>query len=67
LIPTGTISEGLYDVIRVVTGAFPFRPSLDALSAGLSDAGDLPLNLAHLALLTLAYFAVARVALRRFA
>jgi len=67
LIPTGTISEGLYDVIRVVTGAFPFRPSLDALSAGLSDAGDLPLNLAHLALLTLAYFAIARVALRRFA
>jgi len=67
LIPTGTISEGLYDVIRVVTGAFPFRPALDALSAGLSDAGDLPLNLAHLALLTLAYFAVARVALRRFA
>ena len=67
LVPTGTVSETLYDWIRVVTGAFPFRPALDALSAGLSDAGDLGINLLHLALLTLAYFAIARVALRRFA
>jgi hypothetical protein len=67
LIPTGTVSESLYDVIRVVTGAFPFRPALDALSAALSDVGDLPVNLLHLALLTLAYFAIARVSLRRFA
>jgi ABC-2 type transport system permease protein len=67
LVPTGTVSETLYDWIRVLTGAFPFRPALDALSAGLSDAGDLGINLLHLALLTLAYFAIARVALRRFA
>jgi ABC-2 type transport system permease protein len=67
LVPSGTVSETVYDGIRVVTGAFPFRPALDALSAGLSDAGDLGINLLHLALLTLAYFAIARVALRRFA
>jgi ABC-2 type transport system permease protein len=67
LVPSGTVSEGVYDAIRIVTGAFPFRPALDALSAGLSPAGDLPLNLLHLALLTAAYFAIARAALRRFA
>ncbi len=67
LVPTGTVSETVYDLIRIVTGAFPFRPALDALSAGLSDTGDLTINLLHLALLALAYFAIARVALRRFA
>jgi ABC-type multidrug transport system permease subunit len=67
LVPSGTVSETVYDWIRIVTGAFPFRPALDALSAGLSGAGDLPINLLHLALLCMAYFAIARVALRRFA
>jgi ABC-2 type transport system permease protein len=67
LVPSGTVSEGVYDAIRVVTGAFPFRPGLDALSAGLSPSGDLGLNLLHLALLAAAYFSVARLALRRFA
>ena len=67
LVPTGTVSETLYDVLRVITGAFPFRPALDALTAGLSGNGELGLNLLHLALLTAAYFALARVAIRRFA
>jgi ABC-2 type transport system permease protein len=67
LVPSGTVSESLYDAIRLVTGLFPFRPGLDALSAALSPSGDLLLNLLHLALLTAAYFAVARLALRRFA
>jgi hypothetical protein len=67
LIPSGTIGQGIYDAIRVFTGAFPFRPALDALAAALSGAGDLWINLLHLALLTVAYFAVARAALRRFA
>ncbi|MDP9189555.1 MAG: ABC transporter permease, partial [Actinomycetota bacterium] len=67
LIPTGAIGEGLYDAIRILTGAFPFRPGLDALTAGLSDAGELGVNLAHLAALTVAYFLVARVGMRRFA
>jgi ABC-2 type transport system permease protein len=67
LIPSGTIGQGIFDVIRVVTGAFPFRPALDALSAALSSSGDLGINLLHLALLTAAYFAIARAAMRRFA
>jgi ABC-2 family transporter protein len=67
LVPSGTVSESVFDLIRIVTGAFPFRPALDALSAALSPSGDLPLNLLHLALLTAAYLAIARLALRRFA
>jgi hypothetical protein len=67
LVPSGTVSETLFDVIRVVTGAFPFRPALDALASGLAPAGELGLNLLHLALLTAGYFAVALAALRRFA
>jgi ABC-2 type transport system permease protein len=67
LVPSGAVSETLFDVIRVVTGAFPFRPALDALQAGLSSGPDLGPPLLHLALLTGAYLALARVALRRFA
>jgi ABC-type multidrug transport system permease subunit len=67
LVPSGTVSETVYDGIRLVTGAFPFRPALDALSAGLSASGDLVINLVHLALLTAAYFVIARLTLRRFA
>jgi hypothetical protein len=67
LIPSGTIGEGLYDVIRVVAGAFPFRPALDALSGALAESGpDLGLPFLHLALLTVGYMAIARIALRRF-
>ena len=65
LVPSGTVSETLYDVIRLITGAFPFRPALDALSAALSSTGDLALNLLHLGILVIAYFALARLALRR--
>ena len=67
LVPSGAVSETLFDLIRIVTGAFPFRPALDALQAGLSSGPDLGPPLLHLALLTAAYFALARVALRRFA
>ena len=67
LVPSGAVSETLYDVIRVVTGAFPFRPALDALQAGLSSGPDLGAPLLHLALLTAGYLLLARLALRRFA
>jgi len=65
LIPPGAVAEGLYDLIRVVSGAFPFRPSLQALDAAISG-GDLLIPLAHLAALTLAFGALARISLRRF-
>jgi hypothetical protein len=68
LVPSGTVGRGLLDVIHVIAGAFPFRPALDALSGALAPSGpDLGLPLLHLALLTLGYLMLARLALRRFA
>ncbi len=68
LVPSGTVSKTLLDVIHVIAGAFPFRPALDALSGSLSASGpDLGLPLLHLALLTAGYLVLARMALRRFA
>jgi hypothetical protein len=68
LVPSGTVSETLLDVIHVIAGAFPFRPALDALSGALAESGpDLGLPFLHLALLTLGYLVLARLALRRFA
>jgi ABC-2 type transport system permease protein len=66
LVPSGAVSAGLYDVIQVISGAFPFAPTLDAMDAALNDAGDIWLPLLHLALLALAFGAISRVALRRF-
>jgi ABC-type multidrug transport system permease subunit len=68
LVPSGTVGEGLLDVIHVIAGAFPFRPALDALAGALAASGpDLGLPLLHLALLTLGYLVLARLALYRFA
>jgi ABC-type multidrug transport system permease subunit len=68
LVPSGTVSKGLLDVIHVIAGVFPFRPAVDALSGALSESGpDLGLPLLHLALLTVGYLVLARLALRRFA
>ena len=66
LIPSGAVSEGLYNVIKVVSGVFPFRPALDALDAAISG-GTLLTPLLHLAALTLAFGVIARLSLRRFA
>jgi ABC-2 family transporter protein len=68
LVPSGTVGEGLLDLIHVIAGAFPFRPALDALQGALSASGpDLGLPLLHLALLTGGYLVLARLALHRFA
>jgi ABC-type multidrug transport system permease subunit len=66
LVPSGAVAEGLYNLIRVVSGIFPFRPSLDALDAAISG-GDLLVPLLHLVALALAFGAIARLSLRRFA
>jgi ABC-2 type transport system permease protein len=66
LVPSGAVSGTLYDVIRVISAAFPFKPALDALDAALGG-GELLAPLAHLLGLTLAFGLLARVALRRFA
>ena len=67
LVPSGAVSQALYDVIRVVSALFPFKPALDALDNALNDTGDSLLGpLAHLAALTVAFVAIARLGLRRF-
>jgi ABC-type multidrug transport system permease subunit len=65
LLPSGSIDPLLYDVVNVVSGAFPFKPALRALD-GAINGGELLLPIVHLLALTLAFTALARVALRRF-
>jgi ABC-type transport system involved in cytochrome c biogenesis permease component len=67
LVPSGAVSSGLYDVIRVISALFPFKPTLDAMDAALNDAGEMAGPLLHLAALTLGFGALARLGLRRFA
>ena len=67
LVPSGAVAPALYDVIRAISAAFPFKPALDALDAALNDAGDIGGPLLHLAALTLAFGALGRLALQRFA
>ncbi len=68
LVPSGTVSGGVYDAIEIVRSCFPFEPALNAIEGALDAAGpDLPLALVHCAAVVLAYGALARLALRRFA
>jgi ABC-2 type transport system permease protein len=67
LVGSGTVSPALFDVIKVVRAVFPFDAALDAISGGLDEGGpDLGLPILHLAILTAAYGALARLSLRRF-
>ena len=66
LVPSGAVNQTVYDIIRIVSGAFPFRPALEALDAAISG-GTLITPLLHLLALTLAFGVIARVSLRRFA
>ncbi len=67
LVPSGSVSSGLFDVIGVIEAIFPFDPALRALEGAL-DAGGPSIGIAilHLAILAAAYTALARVAVRRF-
>jgi ABC-type multidrug transport system permease subunit len=67
LVPSGAVAPALFDVIRAVSAAFPFKPTLDALDAALNDAGGLAGPLLHLAVLALVFGALSRLGLRRFA
>ena len=67
LVPSGALSGTLNDAIRIVTGAFPFKPALQAMTAALDEAGPgIGAPLLHLAILFLVYALLARLALRRF-
>ncbi|HWT90715.1 MAG TPA: ABC transporter permease [Solirubrobacterales bacterium] len=68
LVPSGAVSPAVFDLIRYVTALFPFKPALEAITAALDEAGPgIGEPLLHLAVLFLAYTALARLALRRFA
>ncbi len=67
LVPSGAVGGGLYSVIEVIAALFPFKPALDALTGALDSSGpSLGGPLLHLAILLVAYTAIARLALRRF-
>ena len=66
LVPSGSVAPALYDAINVVSALFPFKPALRALD-GAINGGELLVPLVHLLALALAYGALARIALRRFA
>jgi ABC-2 family transporter protein len=68
LVPSGTVSATLFDVLEVVRALFPFHPALDAMEAGLDSAAPgIGVPLLHLAAIVAAYALLARLALRRFA
>lgn len=68
LVPSGAVGPGVFDAIRYLTALFPFKPALEAITAALDEAGPgIGGPLAHLAILAVAYAAIARLALRRFA
>ena len=68
LVPSGAVGPAAFDAIRFVTALFPFKPALQAITAALDEAGPgIGGPLLHLAVLFVAYLAIARVALRRFA
>jgi ABC-2 type transport system permease protein len=68
LVPSGTVGVGLFDVIKVITALFPFKPALEAITSALEAGnGGIGTPLLHLAALALAYALLARLALRRFA
>lgn len=67
LVPSGSVSEGLFQVIRVISALFPFKATLQAMNSALNGSGSIVTPLIHLALLTLGFGAIARLSLRRFA
>jgi ABC-type multidrug transport system permease subunit len=66
LVPSGSIDPALFDLVNVVSGLFPFKPTLRALD-GAINGGELLLPVLHLLGLTAAFFLIARVAVRRLA
>jgi ABC-2 type transport system permease protein len=65
LVPPGAVTGVVGTVIEVVSAVFPFAPTLEAVQAAI--AGDALLApLVHLAILLVAFTALARLALTRF-
>lgn len=67
LVPSGAVAPVLYDAIRGISALFPFKPGLDAMDVALNGSGSLAGPLIHLTVLAVAFGALARLGLRRFA
>jgi ABC-type multidrug transport system permease subunit len=68
LVPADAVSGGLKTVLDAVAFVFPFRAALQAVSNAFSGtAPGIGWPLVHLAVLTVAFAVLARVAMRRFA
>ena len=66
IVPSGSVSRGLYDAIGAISFVFPFKPALQALDAAVNGASPgLGVSVVHLLGLTLVFGALARVGLRR--
>jgi ABC-2 type transport system permease protein len=65
LVPSGAVASGLSDVISAISYAFPFKSALQALDAAVNrSAPAIGGSLVHLAVLVLAFGALARMSLR---
>jgi ABC-2 type transport system permease protein len=65
LVPSATVSSGLFDAIRAISAVFPFKASLEAIDAAVNKSQpSLGAALAHLAALIVGFGALARLALR---
>jgi ABC-2 type transport system permease protein len=66
LVPAGAVAVGLYETIKAVSFAFPFKASLQALDAAVNGASPaIGVSLAHLAALAIVFGVLARLGLRR--
>jgi len=66
LVPSGSVSSGVYAVISAISFVFPFKACLQALDAAVNGASPaIGLSLVHLAALTLLFGALARAGLQR--
>jgi ABC-2 type transport system permease protein len=66
LIPKGTIGPAMFNLIQIISDLFPFKPAFQLISAGLTPGVDAMGPLLHLLALTLAYGAIAILAIRRY-
>jgi ABC-2 type transport system permease protein len=68
LVPATAVSGALKTVLDVISFVFPFKPALQAVNNAFSGtAPGIGWPLVHLVVLTIAFGALARLALRRFA
>jgi ABC-2 family transporter protein len=68
LVPASAVSGALKTVLDVIAFVFPFRAALQAINNAFSGTSPgIGWPLVHLAVLTVAFWALARLAMRRFA